>query len=309
MKKILFALILLITNAELFAQVSKVIYSDSIGYPATENSFFTKKTVDIYTTKALEKKFNAKNELLQSTEYSNYTKKIKNGYLKTYYADGAIKSITNYKQNRKIDAFTSYYNNGQIKEEGEFTFDDDKKTTTYLIKNYYSEAGLKLIDNGNGTATIETEYGQETGSFIEGLKEGKWEGLDTRIHCNYVEEYKNGICITGYCMNNNQKISYTEPYKGITTKSKKGIADFYDFLLQKLDFSKYNIKLFVLVQFNVTKNGKIEHIIIENTVFPEIESKIISILNEFNGFKPAVVRGIPIDSTYFIPIQLEGVEE
>lgn len=291
-------------------QTTKIIYQDSIGYPATPETFFTKRIIEFNEKITVEKKFNAKNYLIQTTEFSDFTKKIKSGWQKTYYENGQVKSQVWYQNNLKTKRYTSYYQNGQVKEEGDFVYDKKNKKIDYLILNYYGENGEKLIANGNGSATMDSENGTETGRFSDGKKEGTWEGMDTRIRRSFIEEYQAGEFVSGYTIDSlNQKIDYKKPIINLNTKNNRGIDDFYNYIIKNLSDLKYNINFYVLLQFNVTSQGKVTHVIVDNSIFPEIENKIVQLIYNYKDFIPMIVKGIPIEATFHIPVQAFSEEE
>lgn len=114
------------------------------------------------------------------TENGSY---FKNGYYKSWYSNGQIKSNGNYKNNKKDGKWTNYYKSGQIRSVLEITNDTlNGKFIKYYENGQINLEGSFVMGKENGESKEFYESGQlksET-NYTNGLKDG----MSTIWHVN-----------------------------------------------------------------------------------------------------------------------------
>ena len=96
-----------------------------------------------------------------------------------YYEDGEIKEEGNYKDGERDGKYTSYYKNGQIKSEGNYK--DGERVGKWI--SYYEDGQIK--EEGKYKSVV--KYG-----FVLPIKDGKWTYYNEDGSIKEVRNYKDG---------------------------------------------------------------------------------------------------------------------
>lgn len=156
---------------------------------------------------------------------ANYVNDLYEGEMKTYYINGKVEDLSTYKKGKMVGKYETFYSNGQIsssttldesgKENGTGTFYDidGKKYHEYeYSKGEISK--ITFIDKTGKATELSSKKGKKfdlirnypsgtkniVGSYLDGLKEGKWESYDYYGNIEKIEYYKKGILVDSVIM-------------------------------------------------------------------------------------------------------------
>ncbi|MDF1674008.1 MAG: hypothetical protein P1U41_10905 [Vicingaceae bacterium] len=132
------------------------------------------------------------------------------GYWEEYYLEpeGQLKSKGKYKDGKKIDEWTFFFENNKLQQVGKYLKDEQP---TGLWKWYYESGKLlreenfrKGLEDGMMHEYLEDGYIITEGEYIDGLKEGEWiyEHGDHKEIGNYRDGQKSGLWKYYYLKNN-----------------------------------------------------------------------------------------------------------
>ena len=156
----------------------------------------------------------------QMRSEANYVNDLYEGEVKTYYMNGKVEDISNYKKGKMVGKYETYYSNGQIsssttldesgKENGTGTFYDIDGKKYHEFEYSKGEISKVTFFDKTGKATeLAAKKGKKldyirnypsgtksiVGTYIDGVKEGKWENYDYYGNINKIEYYKEGILV------------------------------------------------------------------------------------------------------------------
>jgi len=88
-----------------------------------------------------------------------------------------------------------------------------------------------------------------------------------------------------------------------------GTQELFKFIYEKLkvenkDFEE-NIRTKMYLKFTVEKSGKLKDLVVLKSISKIIDTKIIELFKQMPDWIPAYKNGVPIESSYTIPIQIE----
>lgn len=310
-----FILSLFLFYKVLFAQeaTDKIFYSDSLHQNATADNYYIKTIVKDYS--------------LDKPEYK-YIEYYKSGSLKSektlsgkdggfpigeeinYYENGNKKSTSFYENKKQSGKFSTWYENGQLKEEGKYNPDKFDTKEHYLVETIWDEKGAKMVENGNGQYVSNTKTLQEKGEYKNGMKDGIWTIISTGKTCNsYVDEYKDGEFIYGYSIDKN---GIKKEYTAIERRPmpKKGLKDFYQYIGSHFNYTKESMKNKIsgrlLLSFVIDKDGKIiDPKIIKGLGFG-LDEEAIRVVTSYENWNPGEQRGITVRCLYNLPLTLNA---
>lgn len=238
------------------------------------------------------------------------------GKLVVYNMKGIKLSEEFYQNNRPLGEASYYYDNGQLKKQvnylnppKEYRVFSHHNLFVELI-NYYDSLGNILIDNGNGFLRIDHEKGlYDEGSYTNKLKHGQWKGIFIARSnpANYEEVYENGKLISGISTDEKgEKHSYT--VERIEPEYPGGLNAIYKFIANEfkypVDAQKQNVRGRVLIKFVINSEGKITNASIAQDIGYGCGEEGLRVVNRLKKWKPGVLKGIPINVEYTLPIQL-----
>ncbi|MBC7847211.1 MAG: energy transducer TonB [Flavobacterium sp.] len=238
---------------------------------------------------------------------SKRDKIIKTGTFVYYYENGNKKSITNYRLDKKYGECSEFYDNGNIKEEGEYTGNYVEAGKSYKLNQYWDENKNHLIIDGNGNYSCGNNKGYiETGKYKNGFKDGIYEGKSLKHNTSFIEKYENGKFISGTrTFADNTKSEYSE----METKPvpKRGMDDFYKFIGRNYRMPKIQgLKGKVYITFVVDKEGKI----VEPRVLRDLGYgtgvEAVRVVTAYDGFIPGEQRGQKVRCSFSLPISIQS---
>ncbi|HLP75266.1 MAG TPA: TonB family protein [Bacteroidales bacterium] len=195
------------------------------------------------------------------TQYIRKSKKnLKNGKSTTWYKNGTLKNESDYSNNELQGKSSSWHENGRLKSEIDFT--DNKYNG--IIATYWQNGNIKRKDY---------------------FKKGKFE---------------NGTC---YDSSGNQVKHYDyeimPEYKG----GDQGLLNDISANLIYPEISRsHGIQGTVIVRFVVKEDGVIDKIDILQGVNTELNNEAMRVVSKLNRFKPGFCDGEPTPVYYMVPI-------
>lgn len=250
-----------------------------------------------------------KSGVLQMAGASKFKDRLqKEGQFVYYYENGNKESMENYINGSQTGKQYNWYQNGQKKSETEYLINNNTKSPTYKIIQFWDINGNQKIIDGNGDYETKTDNFYETGKIVNGLKHGIWEGVVNSEKYTYTENYVEGNLISGTSTDyNNIKYNYTS----ITTMPgpKKGIKHFYNFIsnnfIQPKEAKLHNVSGTVYLTFLIEKDGRASDIKVVRKVGFGIDEEAIRIVKSYNQWSASKIRGISSSIMYSLPISIK----
>jgi hypothetical protein len=263
-----------------------------------------------------------------------YKNRMKNGDFSFYFQNGQLQSKGKYLNDQKVGIWEYWYDNGLNHQILEFLNGDT------LIKEFWDEENIHLVNNGNGTwYTYETseKFTKIEGDVLNGRKEGKWKRsiADNHFTLN-VEKYSAGEFINGnfYSVNNvsekyKQKIyCVIEPplpfIKAETFHVNRcypktdnnwdyaeypgGMYFFYEEIKEKFEMPdlavQYNIKGTIEIQMTINEKGEMTNFKKVSNLGFGLEDELIKVLITMKNWKPTKINGKPTIQTKIIRLTI-----
>lgn len=312
MKSILFSILFLLVPKLAISQISrndKIIYLDSLWHKTTQENhkyyriikgYYSEKQdsyqiQDYYKSGVLEKEGMSKNKEGNSKE----------GEFVFYYESGNKKAVSNYTKNLLNGKELRWYENGKIKQEGEYIADEKKNQSEYKVNQFWNNSGVQKVTDGNGDYEEVGEKSFGSGKVKDGFKDGLWEGYDKKIGYTYIENYKNQKLVSGVSIDSD-KVSHNYKIVELKPEAKNGIVDFYNHVGKNFRIPEVEgLRGKIYLTFIIDKEGKV----IEPKVIQGIgygaDEEAIRVLSSYKNFNPGEIRGIKVRCTYSLPISIQ----
>ncbi|MEN9337070.1 MAG: hypothetical protein RLZZ500_2057 [Bacteroidota bacterium] len=309
--KTIFSFLALVFSGVLANAQSEVIkYTDSLGKEATENNFYNK---SVYSFQDSCKcyvitNYNAKNIPKKTVCYEDADTRIVNGQYIIYDQNGRKTYAYTYIKGSRVGPYHRWYENGMLCEVGYFYKTDETKIGNYKIQSFWNRKGVQTVKDGNGEYAFEDEFTKDNGTYIEGLKTGKWTGAFTKKANTYEEFYEQGKLIKGVTTTKEgEKLSYEAAE--IQPEPIKGINHFYKYISSNFEPTnealKKKVKGTIILSFVVEKTGYISDVRVNNSLGYGLDEEAVRLLNSYPKWKPGLQKGIPVRTSYQIPIRLD----
>jgi TonB family protein len=228
-----------------------------------------------------------------------------------YYANGAKKSITNYKDGIKTGPEYEFYPNGKPYLVTEYIADGklDNYFRNYLITANYDSLGTALVENGKGHCKLydnNFKYIEEEGDVVDGKKEGVWKGVSTTPQTSFTENYQNGGLISGTAtFGDGTTAGYTKT-RGTEPMFKGGVKAFGEYLGNNIRYPDYergnNIQGVVILSFIVEKDGKVTDVKVNKSVSNNIDNEAIRVIKNSPRWVPGTMFARPVKVAYSVPV-------
>ncbi|HQF48843.1 MAG TPA: hypothetical protein PLZ71_09320, partial [Flavobacterium alvei] len=227
-------------------------------------------------------------------------------YTQLDYSDkGLIKKTISDNKNKifkKGSKTFEYYPDGSMKMEGEIYSYSDYYYENKVL-NYWDENKTQTVTNGNGYYEEEYDGYYLKGKIKNGLKDSIWSEENKTNHSKSIFKYNNGKFVSG----NSIDIDGDEfNYKAIGEKPNfsSPIYDLEKHITKNFKTLKNYASERIFLSFDVDETGKVSHPkIIRGRLEKDIEQKIISIINQFEGFKTGPLAKNPTQKKYLFPIE------
>ncbi|KXX71883.1 hypothetical protein [Flammeovirga sp. SJP92] len=302
-------------------------YTKSNPIGMSERGYYLQQVYHLNNTIA--KQFETEGEVVNSAKIGSYI---------SYFEDGTIHSKGSFKKNFKTGFWKEYYQNGHLKDNGKYieglkegvwikNFNNGKINYKYIVKydengfnyirtdfiNAWDSTGIQTMIDRNGSISYWNEIEQcfESGSFINGKKEGTWKGFYADSSAYYIETYENGDLISGKSWNKfNDEYSYTtlKTFAHPQKEYKKFYREFnrqFETRLLGNNFFKIPEYFYfgtVFLKFEVKVDGSLTGFEFLVHQRDEVNGAAQKTLMSFGRWVPERKRGQLVHSSYFIPI-------
>lgn len=224
------------------------------------------------------RQFYASNDQLEmeGTFIGDGSRRKKVGKFVFFYENGQVKQEGEYKNGRKSGLWKEYYDNGQLSDE---EFHLEEKTLFY---QHWDPSGTPLLTNGTG------KYIQKTSA-------------DHEQHI----EIRDSILIAAFTID---EISGDSIYLVVEegAEYKSGLEVLYKGIGEELSYPKKARKMGiegkVFVEFVVDKTGNIRDVKIVKGIGGGCDEEAVSVLLTKNNWKPGMVKGKPVLQKMVLPI-------
>lgn len=236
----------------------------------------------------------------------------KNGEIISFYENGNKKEQINYVENIPNGKCEFWYENGNKKLEGEY-LSTGNENPTFKINNYWDIDNVQKVIDGNGDYTDDQNFDNHIGNSStiskgkvkNGFKDGIWVGSNKKEKFTFEENYQNEEFVSGSSIDEN---NIKHDYNVIALKPmiKGGMTTFYKFVAKNFkvpDDLKVNGK--VIVQFIIDVDGKITNLKVVKSLQKEADDEAVRVIEKFESFSPAEIRGIKVKCIYYLPISLQ----
>ncbi|MEO7871470.1 MAG: rhomboid family intramembrane serine protease [Bacteroidia bacterium] len=251
-----------------------------------------------------------------------------NGFVYDYYRNGQIQMKGYYLNDLKNDIFRYYYPNGNYESMGKYTFDEPtgkwknyymngalKEELLYtdervLLKNFWDSLRIRLVYDGTGIYITYNPDGspRDSGNYLDGLKNGIWQGnysIDKRY---YIEKYFNGRLVTGASWSpENEIFQYTKNY--VAPEPVGGVKNYKEYLEKNLVYpenAKANrIEGIILTDVTIDSTGKKINIENVNKLGFGCDEEAKRLIKEGSDFSPAREKGQIIKAVKRIEVKFD----
>lgn len=233
------------------------------------------------------KDYHINGQLKMSGTYSGVDTNEKNGSAVLYYFDGSVSDSGQYKNNKKVGLWKAFYRGGGLESVGKMSDDMSDSIWTY----YHRDGSVFGVMNYvSGKAEGESKWYYPSGKLSEWVT------------------YRRGKI--------KRKVNYDVYGTVIKEKGKdsdaellKTSAQIRSFLLDNLNYpqemSSEKKEGFVLLNFIVRKNGKIDDIQIRRADHPLFNQEALRVLHLINFMYPIQFHGQFMDYEYTLPINFK----
>lgn len=313
MRKIFFLLIVL-AFSKLYSQSAndKKVYLDSLWNETTEsNSKYYRIIKDYYLPKDKYIVLDYFKSGKLQMEGSYFEKEVlsKTGQFVYYYENGNKQYIYNYEKSVSLGIFKSWYQNGKPEFEGEYFKNEiyPNLTGDFKIYQYWDSQNKQLVKDGMGNCAFSNKYESESGSILNGNKDGIWKGKNISMKFSFTEKYENGIFISGESIDS---LNTTHKYDKLVIQPhpKKGLKHFYTYVAKKFKMPKEaeskNINGKLVLNFIVERDGSISEIIVLKSLGYGIDEEGIRVLQKYSDWETGEYKGLQTRTSFNIPISI-----
>ncbi|MDX1629237.1 MAG: TonB family protein [Fulvivirga sp.] len=238
----------------------------------------------------------------------HYTKDdSKHGLFTFYYQNGQKMKAGRYKNGTETGKWTSWYRNGQLKDEityGESEKDQSRPTIT--INSHYDATGSELVIDGNGKYYSYDDEGvlKAEGKVKNGKRTGRWLGYrDGRLY--YKEDYKNGNLNIGESYDEQGKLYHYKEVE-VSAQPKKGLEGFYKYVARKLKYPqkarRLGIEGKVYVQFIVNEQGELTEVEVIKGIGAGCDLEAARVIKSAPSWYPPTQRGQNVKQRIILPL-------
>jgi antitoxin component YwqK of YwqJK toxin-antitoxin module len=217
----------------------------------------------------------------------------KNGKSKEYYDNGQLKFEGEYLDGKKNGKSKEYYDNGRLKFEGEYL--NGKRWNGYILSNTNKNFKF-VIKNGNGKIKVYNNKGELIfeGDYINGVKKGKEYNYNNKLI--FEGEYFNEEKWNGKIFEYSKKIKHTKC--GFGRYERNFLKDYYIKAENEKEKVFNNIVKFEGEYLNGKRNGKGK----EYDTFGKLINEGIYI----NGKRKEEIYNSQYDRNYYYVLIFEG---
>lgn len=252
------------------------------------------------------KDFFIKEKHLQMTgNYLDSLCKIKNGRFTFYHANGTLKSLRKYKENKEEGLFMSFYNNGFMRDS--VVFSNGKKIGKILswhINGYQRDSiflnkdrsGVRVSWFNNGIPSVAGRYSADM------KQHGKWKYFHRNGKVSSIEIYDKSKLISKQYFTESGKFQSDTTNTDRKAQFKKGTKAWQKYISNHIYFP-HGYKIVnadvakVLVTFTVNAEGEIENVFTSTPLDKIFDSIALKAIKKSPEWLPAIEHNRKVKST------------
>ena len=289
-----------------------IIFFDSLNQETNSDNYFFKKIIkDYYLEKSnyiVEKYSKNRNKDILVEKYSVNNKYYftKDGEFKSFYKNGKVKQVLNYKNDTLSGLEKYFYENGKLSTEGYYKIVN--KIPKYFLKNYWNKFGVQKVKNGNGYFEYYLDKNEKvlfSGEIKNEVFHGVWKS-NNKVFPKYEKNYDNGVLINGKIIKSDSVVrEYTGDY--VSAKPKDGINIFRKKIATSIDTSEIdqNISGKIVVKFCIDEEGNITNVKIVESFYPLLNKQIILTISRFQKWESALENGVEVKQWFELPLAFD----
>ncbi|WP_026903853.1 energy transducer TonB [Pedobacter glucosidilyticus] len=231
------------------------------------------------------------------------------GEVTTYYDDGKKEAVKVYAENKLVGPAYEYFRNGELKSYRYFEVPLDRYNmaeTNYKLLQMGDSTGRKFLDGeGNGVVETRSENWVSKGPYKGGYKDGLWVLQDLKTQIDYEEVFSKGVLQSGtYKLINGKTGKYTVRETLATFKG--GQKALFEFLRNNISYPPEDriakVTGRVIVNFVVEADGSLNSFKVIKSPSETLTREAIRVLQKSANWEPATTRGVPVKSSYTLPV-------
>lgn len=235
------------------------------------------------------------------------TSLIEVGLVTTYYENGNKKEEYTIENGSIIGNKTGWHENGVKKYIKDYFKEKNELIPSTRILQFWDEDNIQKVIDGNGLFEDEENLCYEKGMVQNGLKNGKWEGVDKTFKITFKEDYENGKLINGISIDS---ASVAHFYTAVRENAKpsKGFEHFYKYIGKKFRFTKKTEGQSgkIVLTFIIEKDGSISEITVAKSAGEDFDNEAIRLIKNYPDWEPGKYRGRISRIFYSIPITIKA---
>lgn len=236
------------------------------------------------------------------------------GLVETYYDSGSLETTVRYADDQRVDTAAKYYRNGVLKEREAYLKRPNEQLnlprpdSSKRLVYYADSLGKAQIQDGNGEAEmIYNKVDKERGRYVNGVREGRWEGTFRNEKYRFEEWYENGVVTKGISIDSLGK-QYAYEQRDIRPEYPGGTRNLAHFVAQHYRYPKEAVRAKasgqLLIRFVVDTTGTSTEFEIVNDLGYGTAAAGIDAIKKAEHWSPGYQRGLPVRVKYTLPIRL-----
>lgn len=297
-----------VTTLVSFGQSQERTYLDEFGFPTEGKDAKSFLVIEQHPTeprKLLVTEYFVDAKIKERNTYSDIELYTKDGLSTTYYPNGQKKEEGFFKENTKVSKWIKWYANGQVMEEGHFE-EAKRPYMRFKVDNSWDSLGQKHVVNQLGQHVIfsdnSDQFDRELGEISGGLKNGNWTGYKNE-EVAYKEEYDMGKLIRGESFDHTGR---TYKYEKINDFD---LTPFYNFVSNTMrypaDARRSGIQGTIVVQILFDSEGRTIRYRLVKGIGGGCDEEALRVIDKYNGkWKGAKRRGQQIEKpqNLYLPV-------
>ncbi|MEO8237391.1 MAG: energy transducer TonB [Flavobacterium sp.] len=223
-----------------------------------------------------------------------------------YYENGNKKSTCSFVKGIAIGNKTEWYEDGNKKLVGEYIKAEGGYNSDFKTLQYWNSKNIQTVIDGNGDYDEVEEKSTGSGKVKDGLKDGIWNGKDTRFKYSYTELYENGKLVEGTSIDSlSKEHKYTQVF--VMARPIKGLDHFYKYIARKFRIPKsaQGVNGKIVLEFVIKQDGSIDKIRVVRSAGYGLDEEATRLINEYPDWGSGELRGIKVKVLYSIPITIK----
>jgi len=206
----------------------------------------------------------------------------------------------------------SYYMTGRIISTSSYS--DDSCHVAQGERCFYNATGIVTVRRNykagklNGIETYYHDNGNiwATGNNLDGQPEGEWKSWHLSGKPAGISQFAGGKQVSArfFNENGNSNDKVDSFFRAATYPG--GNAALRSYLQRQVRYpdaaKRIGIEGYVVVQFKVSKEGKLTDIEVVKSVESSLDKEACRVLRNLDDWEPALIGGLPVESTFKLPV-------